>query len=249
MGVSVKMSEVGDLKKINEKIHEYQGSSSSSDSDDEKHSFQNSRKKRLFGRKDTVHSVLGGGKSADIILWRNKQLSGSILAGVTVIWLLFVWMGYHLLTFLCHFLILVLAMSFLWSNGASFVNRSPPKFPEVVLPEDLFITIAQSVRYEINEALATFYYVACGKDLKRFLMVIAGLWILSVIGSWFSFLTLFYIGFLILYTGPVFYENYEDHVDTAAEKAIHAINKQYAVLDAKVLQKIPYGTFANKKQH
>ncbi|RWW34087.1 hypothetical protein GW17_00001179 [Ensete ventricosum] len=56
-------------------------------------------------------------------------------------------------------------------------------------------------------------------------------------------------GFLILYTGPVFYENYEDHVDTAAEKAIHAINKQYAVLDAKVLQKIPYGTFANKKQH
>ncbi|CAL9119728.1 unnamed protein product, partial [Musa textilis] len=282
--IQVKMSEVGDLKKINEKIHEYQGSSSSSDSDDEKASFQNSRKKRLFGRKDTVHAVLGGGKSADIILWRNKQLSGSILAGVTVIWLLFVWMGYHLLTFICHFLILVLAVSFLWSNGASFVNRSPPKFPEVVLPEDLFITIAQSVRYEINEALATFYYVACGKDLKRFLMVIAGLWILSVIGSWFSFLTLFYIEesgfvlnkktygnffqsrliywrgrrpqimfsvavFLILYIGPVFYENYEDHVDTAAEKAIHAINKQYAVLDAKVLQKIPYGTFANKKQH
>lgn len=56
------MSEVSDLKKINEKIHEYQGSSSSSDSDDEKPSFQNSRKKRLFGRKDTVHSVLGGGK-------------------------------------------------------------------------------------------------------------------------------------------------------------------------------------------
>ncbi|RWW88608.1 hypothetical protein BHE74_00002514 [Ensete ventricosum] len=108
-------------------------------------------------------------------------------------------MGYHLLTFLCHFLILVLAMSFLWSNGASFVNRSPPKFPEVVLPEDLFITIAQSVRYEINEALATFYYVACGKDLKRFLMVIAGLWILSVIGSWFSFLTLFYIGDLLFF--------------------------------------------------
>ncbi|URE12243.1 Reticulon-like protein [Musa troglodytarum] len=261
--IQVKMSEVGDLKKINEKIHEYQGSSSSSDSDDEKASFQNSRKKRLFGRKDTVHAkthrtlfnkflvIL----AADIILWRNKQLSGSILAGVTVIWLLFVWMGYHLLTFICHFLILVLAVSFLWSNGASFVNRSPPKFPEVVLPEDLFITIAQSVRYEINEALATFYYVACGKDLKRILtsksnmQVIAGLWILSVIGSWFSFLTLFYIVFLILYIGPVFYENYEDHVDTAAEKAIHAINKQYAVLDAKVLQKIPYGTFANKKQH
>lgn len=61
--------------------------------------------------------------AADIILWRNKQMSGSILAGVTVIWLLFEWMGYHLLTFICHSLIFLLAVSFIWSNAASFVNR------------------------------------------------------------------------------------------------------------------------------
>ncbi|CAL9058452.1 reticulon-like protein B2 [Musa acuminata AAA Group] len=241
------MSEVDGSERINEKIHEYRGSSS--DSDDEKPLFHNSRKKWLFGRKESVHALLGGGKSADIILWRNMQLSGSIFAGVTVIWLLFVWMGYHLLTFICHFLILLLAISFLWINGASFVNRSPPKFPEVFLPEDLFLSIAQSVRYEINEALATFYYVACGKDLKKFLMVIAGLWVLSVIGSLFSFLTLIYISFLVLYLAPVLYEKYEDRVDIVVEKAIEAINKQYQVLDAKYLQKIPHRTFSNKKQH
>ncbi|XP_072961399.1 reticulon-like protein B2 [Typha angustifolia] len=247
------MSEIGDhlsmAEKISEKIHEYKGSSSSSsDSENEIPSSHNARKTRLFGRKEPVHTVLGGGKSADIILWRNKQMSGSMLAGVTVIWVLFEWLGYHLLTFICHSLIFILVVCFLWSNAASFVNRSPPKFPEVILPEDLFLQIAHSVVYETNEAFATFRYVASGKDLKKLLMVIAILWIISVVGSWFNFLTLFYILFVIVYTLPVFYEKYEDHVDTAAEKAMVEINKHYAVLDEKVLKKIPRGPFAEKKQ-
>lgn len=235
-------------ERITEKIHEYRGSSSSSDSDNEKPSSHAPRKNRLFGRTEPVHTVLGGGKSADIILWRDRQISGSILAGVTVIWLLFEWMGYHLLTFICHSLIFLLAISFIWSNAASFVNRSPPKFPEVILSEEKFLNVAYAVRYHINEAFATFRFVASGKDLKQFLMVIAGLWVVSVIGSWFSFLTLFYIAFLILYTAPVLYEKYEDQVDTVADKAMVEINKHYAVFDEKVLQKIPRGPFADKKE-
>lgn len=54
---------------------------------------------------------------------------------------------------------------------------------------------------------------------------------------------------MIAYTLPVFYEKYEDHVDTAAEKAMVEISKHYKVLDEKVLQKIPRGPFADKKQH
>ncbi|URE00335.1 Reticulon-like protein [Musa troglodytarum] len=184
------MSEIGEqasmTDRIHEKIHEYKGSSSSSDSDNEKPSAHVSTKKRLFGRKEPVHAILGGGKSADIILWRNKQQSGSILAGVTVIWLLFEWIGYHLLTFICHSLILLLAVSYLWSNAALFVNRYEPYFVTMVL---------------------------------------------------------------ILYTAPVLYEKYEDHVDTAAEKAMVQIDKQYAVLNAKVLQKIPGGRLSSIKQH
>ena len=57
-------------------------------------------------------------------MWRDKQKSGSILGGVTVIWLLFEGIGYHLLTFLCHLLIVFLTVSFVWSNAASFINRS-----------------------------------------------------------------------------------------------------------------------------
>ncbi|XP_074568989.1 reticulon-like protein B5 [Curcuma longa] len=243
------MSETGEhmADRMNEMVHEYKGSSSS-DSDNEDPSFHDSRKKHLFGRKKPLHAVLGGGKSADVILWRNKQLSGSILAGVTIIWLLFEWIGYHLLTFICHFLILLLAVCFLWSKAASFFNRSPTKFPEVILPEEIFLSIAHVVRHELNEAFATFHYVASGKDLRTLLQVIGGLWILSIVGGWFNFLTLLYMAIIFAYTAPVLYEKYEDHVDAAAEMAMIELNKHYAVLDAKVLQKIPGTPFSVKKQ-
>ncbi|KAK4744923.1 hypothetical protein SAY87_011235 [Trapa incisa] len=48
--------------------------SSSSDSDDEKSAPSEVKAKiyRLFGRERPVHHVLGGGKPADVFLWRNK---------------------------------------------------------------------------------------------------------------------------------------------------------------------------------
>ncbi|KAJ8647849.1 hypothetical protein MRB53_000872 [Persea americana] len=234
------------LDKIQAKVHHYQESSSSSDSDSEKPSLA-PKKKRLFGRQQPVHTVLGGGKSADLILWRNKQISAGILVGVTIVWLLFEWIGYHLLTFVCHALILSLGILFCWSSISCAINKFPPKFPEVILPEDLFVSVAMSVRYEINRAFATFRQVASGKDLRKFLMVVAGLWVVSVIGSWFNFLTLFYLVFVILHTVPVLYEKHEDRVDTFAEKAFIELNKQYTVLDEKVLRKIPKGPFKDKK--
>lgn len=47
--------------------------------------------------------------------------------------------------------------------------------------------------------------------------------------------------FVLLHTVPVFYEKYENKVDSFAEKAWIEIKKQYKVFDAKVLSKIPRG--------
>lgn len=52
---------------------------------------------------------------------------------------------------------------------------------------------------------------------------------------------------MILHTVPVIYEKHEDRVDTFAQKAFVEMNKQYAVLNEKVLQKIPRGPFKDKK--
>ncbi|WVZ72905.1 hypothetical protein U9M48_021292 [Paspalum notatum var. saurae] len=202
---------------------------------------------RLFGREQPIHKALGGGKPADVFLWRNKNISAGVLGGATAIWILFELLGYHLLTFVCHGLIFSLGVLFLWSNASSFVNKSPPRIPEVIIPEDLVVNIALSTRYEINRAFANLRQIALGRDIKKFLMVIAGLWLLSVLGSCCNFLTLVYIVFVVLHTVPVLYEKYEDQIDSYGEKGWVEIKKQYTVFDEKVLSKVPRGPAKDKK--
>ncbi|CAN1309073.1 Reticulon-like protein B5, partial [Linum perenne] len=246
------------IDKISEKIHSHDSSSSSSsdsDSDSDKKqttaaasdSSDSVKEKifRLFGRERPVHHVLGGGKAADVLLWRNKKATGVILGAATLIWVLFELVEYHLLTLVCHTLILSLALLFLWSNAHTLINncpslyRTPPRIPEVYLPEEPVLQAAAALRIEINQALALLRSIAAGKDLKKFLMVIAGLWLTSILGSCCNFLTLFYTAFVLLHTVPLIYEKYDHKIDPLAEKATIEIKKQYTVFDAKVLSKIP----------
>ncbi|KAH7511370.1 hypothetical protein ACOSP7_000912 [Xanthoceras sorbifolium] len=243
------------MEKITEKLNDHDSSSSSSSSDsedsDSKKPVSPSSVKakifRLFGRERPVHQVLGGGKPADVFLWRNKKISAGVLGGATAIWVLFELIEYHLLTLVCHISIVALAVLFLWSNAHTFINKTPPSIPEVHLPEEPFLQVASALTIEINRALAVLRSIASGRDLKKFLIVIAALWVLSIVGSWCNFLTLFYIAFVLLHTIPVIYNKYEDKIDPIAEKATIEIKKQYAVFDAKVLSKIPKGPLKAKK--
>lgn len=55
---------------------------------------------------------------------------------------------------------------------------------------------------------------------------------------------------VISLTVPVIYENYEDNVDTFAEKALIEIKKKYAKLDEKVFHKFQNVIFCkNNKKH
>ncbi|KAK7292739.1 hypothetical protein RJT34_15591 [Clitoria ternatea] len=231
--------------KIADKIH---GHDSSSDSDsDKKDSSIKNKVFRLFGREKPVHSVFGGGKPADVLLWRNKKISAGVLAGATTVWIFFELLEYQLLTLVCHISILLLAVLFLWSNAHTFIHKAPPHIPVVHLPEEPFLQVASALRIEINRGFEALRTIGSGRDLKKFLIVIVGLWILSIVGSWCNFLTLFYIAFVLLHTIPVLYDKYEDKIDPLAEKALVEIKKQYAVLDAKVLSKIPKGPLKGKK--
>ncbi|KAL5814264.1 hypothetical protein ACOSQ4_024905 [Xanthoceras sorbifolium] len=246
------------MDKISERFHGQNSSSSSSESgDDDKKSSSlpppvsssiKSKVFRLFGREKPVHKVLGGGKPADVFLWRNKKISAGVLGGATAAWILFELLEYHLLTLVCHCLIATLAVLFLWSNATTFINKSPPRIPEIYIPEEPVLQVAAALRIEINRAFAVLREIASGRELKKFLSVIAGLWVLSIVGSWCNFLTLFYIAFVLLHTVPVIYEKYEDQVDSFSEKAWAEIKKQYAVFDAKVLSKIPRGPLKDKKK-
>lgn len=61
--------------------------------------------------------------AADLLLWRDKKLSAGVLSGATAIWILFDVLEYHLLTLVCHGLILGLVGLFLWSNAGTFIKK------------------------------------------------------------------------------------------------------------------------------
>ncbi|CAN1267605.1 Reticulon-like protein B5 [Linum perenne] len=237
------------VEKITEKIHKDKSSSSSSSSYDKPSKLKAVKSKiyRIFGRDRPVHKVLGGGKPADVLLWRNKKVSGAVIGIATAIWVLFEVMEYHMITLLCHVLILSLAIFFLWSNVSKFINKSPPQIPEVVIPEKCILEAASVLRSEFNRGCTVLREIASGREIKKFVIVIAGLWFISIIGSCFNFLTLIYIVFVLLHTLPLLYEKYDDKVDAFAEKAMIELKKQYAVLEAHVMSKIPKRPL-NKKE-
>ncbi|CAI8607603.1 unnamed protein product [Vicia faba] len=231
------------FEKIPEKLH-FDESSSDSDSDSHSESVKpeissvKDKVFRLFGREKPVHSVLGGGKPADVLLWKNKKISGGALGVATAIWVFFELLEYHFLTLICHSSILVLALLFLWSNAHTFIHKTAPHIPIVHLPEEPILQFAAALRIEINRGFTALRDIGSGRDLKKLLGVVVSLWILSKLGNCVNFLTLFYLTFVLLHTVPFFYDKFEDKIDPLAEKAFIEIKKQYAVFDEKVLSKV-----------
>ena len=208
-----------------------------------------SRGFKLLGEDTSVHKALGGGKTADVLLWKDKKTTAVVIGGTTVIWILFEVLDYHLLTLISHVMIGALAILFLWSKATTFIKKSPPDIPVVQIPEEVAVNVSRALRNDINRALHLFREIAMGHDLKKFLGVIVALWILSEAGSCCNFLTLIYVAVLMLHTVPILYDMYQDKVDHFAGRAHTEACKQYEVLDAKVLSKIPRGPLKAKKQN
>ncbi|CAN0902880.1 Reticulon-like protein B1 [Linum grandiflorum] len=109
--------------------------------------------------------------AADVLLWRNKKISGAVVGVATAIWVLFELLEYHLITLVCHLSIVALAILFLWSNASTFINKSPPQIPEVVIPEKCIHEVASALRIQFNRGVTVLRELASGRDIKKFLIV------------------------------------------------------------------------------
>ncbi|GAB2234162.1 hypothetical protein Droror1_Dr00003400 [Drosera rotundifolia] len=200
----------------------------------------NSQVNRLFGRQKPIHELLGGGKSADVLLWRNKKISIGVLAAATAVWVLFEWLNYHFLSIVCFLLAISLVVQFVWSNSSGFVNSSPPR---LTLPDHLFHDIAVSVGTEVNKALALLQDLALGGNLKHFLAVVGVLIVVGIISSWCNFLGIIYMGFVTAHTLPVLYEKHENEVDSFVDNLLGKAQHQYKHFDARFISRIPTAKF------
>ncbi|KAM0823378.1 hypothetical protein ACQ4PT_070909 [Festuca glaucescens] len=201
---------------------------------------------RPYHRHKSIHRLLGGGKAADVLLWKDRNLSAGVLAGATLIWFLFDVVEYNIVPLLCQIAIFTMLVIFIASNAAPLFDRDPPRIPQVVISEHAFREMALTIRYKLTNAVSLLYDIACGKDLKKFLLVVGSLLVLSVIGGSCSLTSLPYLGFLCALTLPVLYQRYEPEVDHLVARGGEDIKKFYEKIDANLLNKIPRGPVKTK---
>uniref|UniRef100_A0A0E0FRI8 Reticulon-like protein n=1 Tax=Oryza nivara TaxID=4536 RepID=A0A0E0FRI8_ORYNI len=153
---------------------------------------------------------------------------------------------YNIIPLLCQIAILAMLVIFIWSNAAPLLDRAPPRILEIIISEHAFREMALTVHYKLTYTVSVLYDIACGKDLKRFLLVVGSLLVLSAIGSSCSLTSLLYIGFLCAHTLPVLYQRYKTEVDHLVAKGSDDIKKFYKKVDSNLLNKIPRGPVKTK---
>ncbi|KAL0714366.1 hypothetical protein Bca4012_021345 [Brassica carinata] len=172
-----------------------------------------SSSEKLFKRERTVHEILGGGISADVMLWRKRNVSVGIVTVTIGSWMVFESFSYTILTLLSSVLLLLLSILFLWSKSASILNRPSPPLPEFQVSEAMAEEASKLLRIHVNKLLQVSYDIAMGRDSELFFKVAVYLFLIAFIGSLTDFQTLCHTGVLVLMAVPAFYERYEDCID------------------------------------
>ncbi|KAL1221630.1 Reticulon-like protein B9 [Cardamine amara subsp. amara] len=216
----------------------------SSDSEDEK-TFHKTTK--FFTRQRSIHSIFGGGKVADILLWREPKIAATLVIGVSLLWFLMEVVEYNFITLICHASMSSMLLFFIWSTVSDFLNWERPIMPELVLDESSFKELSRSFYVRFNQILSKLLDIAYGRDPPLFFLTTISLYILSIIGTYFNFVNLLFIGFVSMQTLPVLYELNEDDVDRVASKLMRKMRKLYRNVDSNVLSKIPRGSVKSKK--
>ncbi|KAL9333564.1 hypothetical protein Peur_073703 [Populus x canadensis] len=195
----------------------------------------------------SVHQALGGGTVADVLLWKRWYASIGVLVSATTLWILFEKSGYNLLSFVANVLFLLVCILFFWAKSASLLNRPLPPLPNFEIPEEIVAEAAGVIHVYSNYALSIARQIVIEKNLKVFLQLVSGLWVASYIGSLCNFLTLVYLGVLLILSVPLVYDMYQHPIDEKLCLANKIIQAQYMKIDDAILKKIPLPSNKEKK--
>lgn len=194
---------------------------------------------KLLNRHGTVHQFMGGGRTADVLLWKRRRVSFGVIVVATVAWLIFERSGLPFLSVCSDVLLLLIVLMFIRANYAAYRNRQLESLTELEVSEEMVNNAAASFRVKINYLLLMAHDITVGKDFRLFFQVVACLWLLSAIGSYFSFFTLAYIGTLLSITVPALYSRFEARVDRYCGMIHKSISQHYKVVDENVISRIP----------
>ncbi|KAL5569617.1 hypothetical protein UlMin_026192 [Ulmus minor] len=183
----------------------------------------------------------GGASSSavDVLFWKRRRVSFGVIVVATLAWFLFERSGLPFLSICSDILLILIVILFLRANFAAFRNKQPQTLPELVLSEEMVNNAAASFRVKINNVLLMAHCITLGTDFRLFFKVVVYLWLFSVIGSFFSFFTIAYIGTIILITLPALYSKHEEHVNKYCSLIQKQFSKHYRIVDDSVFNRLP----------
>ncbi|KAF1001556.1 reticulon-like protein B9 [Apium graveolens] len=163
----------------------------------------------------SVHSLLGGGPVADVLLWRERKMSYTIIAAVTITWFLFEVVEYNLSTLLFHIFITTMLIIFNMVVVANiwFLEQRDAQSRNIVSRNTV----------SLRTILA---YLAWYEFFRLFAMAVLSLWLLSLIGNYIGAINLLFYGTLSLGTLPFLYERYKKEVDHILDRKMGKIYKR-----------------------
>ncbi|KAL4387411.1 hypothetical protein GQ457_09G010240 [Hibiscus cannabinus] len=169
----------------------------------------------------------------DIILWRRKKVSATVLLVSTATWTLLQVYHFNFITVVSWLAIFFLASLFLWGNILRLLGKEPPKVSNLEFSEQTSVEISNTCRTVVEDVLRWMFRVTVEEKWFVFARTLAGLLLLSYVGTLFDFLTLVYIGITTLMTVPVIYMKYGEQIKRQGERVKGEMRRFYEMFDER----------------
>ncbi|XP_011039227.1 PREDICTED: reticulon-like protein B13 [Populus euphratica] len=174
----------------------------------------------------------------DVFLWRRKKLSLLVLLVSTASWVLLDVYQFNLITVASWAAMFAVTSLFLYGNIARFLRKKEPDLSGLEISEQTAIEAARSVRQSIEEGVRWMCHVSAERELFLFARVVAALWFLSYVGSFWDSLSLLYIDIVVGMTVPVIYLKNEDKIKRFEEWMRMQARRLCDLVDEKVVRRM-----------
>ncbi|KAG9440730.1 hypothetical protein H6P81_020895 [Aristolochia fimbriata] len=154
----------------------------------------------------------------DIFLWRKKKLSVAVLLISTLMYVALEIYLYRFLPLLCWALMAVFLLAFLGASLLKIVGKEGPNFSGLEVSEESTLEAARKLKAWIEDWIRWMFVISVEREWIEFARVVVGLYLLSLVGRQFNFLTVVYIGGLLGCTIPIIYTKNQDKIRSWTER-------------------------------
>ncbi|XP_059459164.1 reticulon-like protein B13 [Corylus avellana] len=184
----------------------------------------------------------------DKILWRRKKQSVLVLLIATATWVLMGVYHFNFITVISWAIMFVVVLLFLWANILKLLGKDPPEVSGLEISEQRAFEMANMIRAWMEEGIRWMFRVSAEREWYVFAGTVAGLGLLSYVGTLNDLLTLIYTGIVMGMTVPVLYMKYEDNIKRHGERVKGQARRFYDKVDEKVVKNIKNRVVVEKEE-